>query len=260
MKYYTILILTSLFFAFGELKAQISSANSSSVDNYINNPRESDSLCIKELARAKKDEAKGKIVFCSPMGFGAMQLRYQNELEELCRQHNLIFEYELFSDVIIDGQTQGCYGSYMNNIISKRFGKNFKKNLEEQADSILIAHAVNDTIEYWNCDVRPHLPGQKEEYESTIVIPTSKELKSKLIAGKDGHYPFMDIDFIIEVSGQTSGYYCQYFYDADNSSNKNYFDQMWNEAMKELKKYPIWETGQLNGHKVRTRHNVRVYF
>lgn len=106
---------------------------------YTLKPADKDSMCIKDIERAKRDISKGKTVFCYPYGFGSHDLRQEKQLRELCIIKGLVFEYELFSDVIYDGQTQGCYGAYMDNAIASKFGTNFKQDLLKQADSILLA-------------------------------------------------------------------------------------------------------------------------
>jgi len=224
---------------------------------YIQKPADKDSMCIKDIEKAKEDVSNGKIVFCYPMGFGSHDLRQERQLRELCIKNNLVFEYELFSDVIYDGQTQGCYGAYMDKTIASKFGIDFKQKLLKQADSILLAK--NDTIVYYKCDKRPQIPG-KNDYETTLVAKLPEKLSKQLKADKEGDLPFMDIGFYIDKSGKASGYFLNYFMDADNKSNRKFKDELFKIGVEQLKEIKYWETGEVGGQKVNTENNVRVYF
>ncbi len=224
---------------------------------YIQKPKSDDSLCIDDIQKAKKDISKGKLVFCYPMGFGTHQFRSEKQLIQLCKKYNIVFDYEMHSDVITEGQTQGCYGAYMDKKIAEKFGHNFKKQLLNQADSILLAS--NDTIEYYLCDKRPHLPG-KNDYETNIDAKLDSKLKKQLKADEEGDLPFMDIGFYIDKNGIPSGYFLNYFNDKDILSNKKLEDKLFKESVELLKKYNYWETGQIKGQKVVTENNARIYF
>src|ERR1700751_4065183 len=165
------LLMTLFLFACGQNKNQDKQVSFIQPDNpenrlakYIEKPSDKDSMCIKEIERAKRDISKGRIVFCMPMGFGSFQLRQEEQIQQLCKKNNLVFEYETFSDVIISGQTQGCYGAYMDKVIQDKFGVGFKEKLLNKADGILLAS--NDTIVYYLCDKRPQIPG-RDDYEIT---------------------------------------------------------------------------------------------
>lgn len=250
MKYLLLSIMTIFILSCGH-------KSSSDKFQYILNPNDTDSLCIKDIQRAKSNVEKGKIVFCQPMGFGTHRLRSEKQLRELCEKYNLIFDYELFSDVYYDGQTQGCYGIYMDKVIADKFGNNFKKKLLAQADSILLAS--NDTVQYYLCDKRPQIPG-KDDYETTIVVKIPLKLHKQLKADNEGDLPFMDIGFYIDKSGNASGYFSNYFMDASNKWNQQFKEELFEIAVEQLKEIKHWETGIVNGQKVITENNVRAYF
>jgi len=86
---------------------------------YIEKPSKTDLECINDIEKAKSDISKGKIVFCMSFYFLSFEFRYEKQLRQLCEKYNLIFDYEVFSDVVILGQTQGCYGAYMGKNIVK---------------------------------------------------------------------------------------------------------------------------------------------
>lgn len=255
--------MTICLFACGQKNPKEKDASIISIDRpenqlekYIQKPATTDSMCIKDIEKAKNDITKGKVVFCHPMGFGSHNLRQENQLRELCKRHGLIFDYELFSDVIIEGQTQGCYGAYMDKIIAGKFGASFKQNLLEQADSILLE--ANDTIAYYKCDKRPQIPGRNDH--DRLFPNINENIKKKLKADNEGRFPFMDIGFYINKEGITSGYFINYFHDADSKSNQKFKAQLFELGVEELKKIKIWETGEVGGQKVNTENNVRVYY
>ena len=103
---------------------------------YVLNPDSNDSLCINNIKRAKEDISKGKIVFTQQVGFLFGHLRYEAELKLLCKEEGLYYEVDLITDVIFEGQTQGCYGYYMDNIIKEKYGDDFKSKLHKKADSL----------------------------------------------------------------------------------------------------------------------------
>lgn len=264
MRNITLLVLTIVLFACGEKNPKDKEVQNfqqdyseASLVDYIKNIDDQDSTCYQDIEKAKTDVTNGKIVFCIPTGFGSHDLRQEKQLRELCKKHGLIFDYELFSDVIFEGQTQGCYGAYMDNIIAHKFGVHFKQKLLKQADKMLLE--ANDTIVYYKCDKQPQLPG-KNDYELTLNVKLSEKFRKQIKADKNGDLPFMDIGFYIDKSGNPSGYFLNFFMDADHESNQKFEDELFELGVNKLKKIKQWETGIVNGQKVNTENNVRVYF
>lgn len=264
MRNITTLILTFLLFACGQKNPEDKKAEVVLIDRpenrlekYIQKPATTDSMCIIDIAKAKNDIANGKIVFGTPMGFGTHRLRQEKQLRELCKTYNLIFDYEMFGCVVYEGQTEGCYGAYMDKAIEDKYGKGFKEILLNKADSILLSN--NDTIAYYLCDKRPQIPG-KDDYETTLEATVPEKLSKQLKADKEGDLPFMDIGFYIDKSGNASGYFLNYFMDADSKSNQKFKDELFKVGVEQLKAIKHWETGIVSGQKVNTENNVRVYF
>lgn len=249
MKNITILFLTFFLFACG---------HQSSKDKFQKEliKSDNDSLCIKAIEKAKADLSNGRLVFCMPIGMGSSTLRQEKQIRQLCKKNNIVFQYEPASDVIRTGQTQGCYGAYMDKIIAEKFGINFKEKLLTQADSILLSS--NDTIEYFLCDKRPQILGKDEEL--TLEVKLNNKLSKQLKSDEEGKLPFMDINFYINKNGNPSGYFLYNFYNANNKSNEKFEDELFKAGVKSLKQYKHWEPGQVKGQKVITENNVRVYF
>lgn len=227
------------------------------LNTYVKHPYETDSLCMDDIKLAETDIAKGHIFFCHPYGFGSIDLPQEKYLETLCINNNMRFKKELISDVIFNNQTQGCYGAVMDNYIAINYDKDFKERLFHQADSILLAH--NDTVDYSSCEKRPQILG-KNDYETTFSIPLTPKLAKEVKMGKGNDMPFMDIGFYIDKSGLSSGFFLNYFMDADHLSNQKVKEELFNVAITEIKKVKKWEPGEYAGEKVNTEFNVRVFF
>lgn len=227
------------------------------LNTYVEHPDETDSLCLDDIKLATTDIAKGHIFFCHPYGFGSNDLPQEKYLETLCINNNMRFKKELISDVIFNAQTQGCYGAVMDNYIALNYGKDFKERLFHQADSILLAH--NDTVDYSSCEKRPQILG-KNDYETTFSIPLKPQLAKEVKMGKGNDMPFMDIGFYIDKSGLSSGFFLNFFMDADHQSNQKVKEELFNMAIAEIKKVKKWEPGEYAGEKVNTEFNVRVFF
>jgi hypothetical protein len=225
---------------------------------YVNHPRPTDSLCISEIQKAKKDIQNGKIVFTQSYGFGSRRLRYEEELRQLCKTRGLVFDFDMISCLIFEGQTQGCYGSYMDELIFSKFGSGFKEALHRQADSLFLANTItqNKIIQYWDCDEWPRSPNEIER--------TNDFMPDLLISGIDikdnqGMWPFFDVSFVIEKDSTISDFDVRNFV-AEREENEKYKDQLFALAVDSLKvKYPAWVPGTIKGVPVRTNTNVRIF-
>lgn len=164
--------------------------------------------------------------------------------------------------MISEGQTDYCYEIYMDNLLAQKFGTTFKKNLEDRADSLFLVRVINanDTVEYRDCDSRPHLPGYPEQEECVMTVNLDTVLSKKISSNMPGGSPFFDISFYIDTVGRASGYYTGSIHDGGNPKIEKYEQEIFNACIETLKYYQNWEPGRIRGRKVRTRNNVRVYF
>lgn len=228
---------------------------------YVNSPNPNDTLCISEIERAKIDIENGKIVFTQSAGFLFGDIRYETELRELCEQNELVFDFDLMGCVVFEGQTQGCYGDYMDKVIMDKYGIDFKDNLHKKADSLFLSRTQleNKLVKYWNCDERPRLPRETKRTSDHIPSITVDNPDIKEKKGNDGGWPFFDIGFIVERDSSTSGFYSSNFV-AQLEENEKYKSELYEMAVKHIKtKYPIWVPGKVGGFPVRTENNVRIF-
>ena len=229
---------------------------------YVMHPNPKDTLCRSEVVRAQKDVAKGKIVFSQPVGSLTGEIRYEEELQFLCKQYRMEYGHEVWSDCVSDNETQGCYGSYMDKVIIDKYGIGFKKKLVRQADSLFLVHVQfgEKVVKYWNCDERPKLPKESKRTDDLIISLVVSNLDIKKKEGEYGGWPFMDIGFVVELNGKLSTFYSGYFA-PQLTTNAKFKDQLCLLAVDYIKKhYPVWVPGKIKGIPVRTYNNVRVFF
>jgi len=258
-------LLTFIFLvACSQLKLSNKTANSSLPERigYVSHPNRNDKLCLSEIKRAKKDISKGKIVFCKKAGILFGGIRYESELKELCKQHGLVFDFDMISDVVFEGETQGCYGDYMDKIIIEKYRPGFKENLIKKADSLLLVRTTseNKTIQYWDCDERPRLPNETKRTSDELPDIRISDPDIKEAKGEFGGWPFFDLGFKVEKDSTITGFYVRY-YASQTDENKRFKDRLFTLAVDYLKKnYPVWVPGKIKGVPVRTNNNVRLYF
>lgn len=109
------------------------------------------------------------------------------------------------------------------------------------------------------CDKHPHLPG-KDNYETTLEVKLNENLGKQLKFDKEGDLQFVDIGFYIDKQGSPSGYFLNYFSDANQKSNQKFQTELFHTGVDLLKQYKHWETGEVREQKVITENNVRIYF
>jgi hypothetical protein len=229
---------------------------------YIDTPCPNDSTCKEDILKAKAEVQRGIIKFLMPMSLGTLDLRQEYQLRQLCDSNGLIFDYELFSCLSSSGQTNGCYGLYMDKIIAQKFGKDFKENLLKKADSIL--SESNKRI-YWRlCDTKPTIPGKDMWQSCELGAVIDKKLFEKLKSQKLGlgyvNWPTITIGFYIDKNGSPSGYFLSQFDEVNQKSNLEYKSQLYKIGLALVKQQNKWNPGQVCGRAVNTEMEVTVSF
>lgn len=260
-----LIIIAFILVACGVQKQKLSDTNIpppdrswQSLSQYVQHPDLKDTLCRQDIERAENDVKNGNIVLCVLSGgFGFQALRYQKQLFELCKQHNLGFRYELLGCVIVDGSTQGCYSTYMNHIIDEKYGLNFRDSIMSVADSML--SVSNDTVFYSKCDKKPFLP-DIDVYKDSFKIMLPEKLSKKIIPSRYGELPYMEIGLYVDTNGIPSGFFGDGFYDAENKNIPNLERELRKLGIDQVRKYTYWEPGRIKGRKVITEVSVKVYF
>ena len=225
---------------------------------YINNPKSSDKTCISDIEKAKTDIQNGKlsIVYTN---YEVANMRYQYFIEKLCNEYGLSFKIDFINDVIEENQTQGCYKSYMDKVITDSLGLNFKKNLENKADSLYLSALLKENHAEWyfRCDTKPKPILNKREYFETTLTLKDLDVKQN---PKGNVWPAIDIEFIIEPNGKITHTTSDNFM-PKISYNSKFKDTLYSIGIKYIKtNYPIWKPGKIRNRNVRTRNNVRLTF
>lgn len=229
--------------------------------DYLEHPDAIDTTCSGGLLRAEKDFADGKLAF-SLEGWGHRK-RYQEELEKLCTAKGLILHSFNFGCLRYTGQTLGCYEGFMDKKIMERYGKDFKCQLINKADSIFLAKTIinDDAVYSYYCDTGPILPNEFYGNSYWVLFKNGEpfELKKK----EDyAEVPNFQMKIVIGKNGTISR-----LSKSDREklpyAPPNYFwlkDEVVEQVFDFIKKeYPVWKPGQIKGVPVRTIFNMNIY-
>ncbi|RED92979.1 hypothetical protein C7460_1273 [Marinoscillum furvescens DSM 4134] len=239
--------------------------------NYIENPKPTDTVCLSDLARAKRDAEEGKIAMNDLLGLDQGNRRYSRQLKNLIEEQGLIFRPEGEYCVVYGGQTQGCYSLYMDRLIAEQFGADFKKRIHERADSLYFEEVRNDTIWHWYCDEEPELLPDHSVIEREIgggimflgiIIETDVQVPENKIESmfpSDKYPTFVDVDITIDKNGDVTKFEIDSLRRLE--SDKVLYDKLFPLAVGEIKKnYSRWKPGIIRGEPVNTTYEFRVYF
>ncbi|WP_273566293.1 hypothetical protein [Maribacter halichondriae] len=270
-KTFVILISLTIFISCVENKKQpVAEIEDSNLENeyvefdpikYVSNPEKTDTLCISEINRAKDEIKTNGIAFTQEVGFLYGHNRYEKELEALCKQNGLNYEIDLIGCVVFEGQTQGCYGAYMDKVLADKYGLDFKQQMHKKADSLFLQNVIknNLAVYYGDCDERPKLPSEKNRNSDYIPNVKVENLEIEEDKSEYGGWPFFDVGFTVERDSTINSFYINYFFEG-LESNKKYKNELFELAKNHLKKnYPTWVPGIVNGTQVRTDNNVRIH-
>ena len=226
---------------------------------YVANPEPNDEWCISDIKKAKADIEKNGVVFTQAVGFLFGYERYEDELIKLCEEKGLKYKTDLIGCVVVEGQTQGCYGAYMDKVLIDKYGKDFKKEMHKKADSLFLVNAIkkNIAVDYYDCDEPPKLPNRYNRYGIPNLTVTTIDIQKD--KSEFGSWPFFDVGFIVERDSTISNIHIN-SYVAGLESNEKYKEQLFELVTENIRtKYPNWVPGIINGVQVRTDNNVRVY-
>ena len=226
---------------------------------YVANPESTDELCISDINKAKTDINENGIAFTQAAGFLFGHIRYENELKKLCKEKGLNYNVNLLSCVQMEGLTQGCYGAYMDMMLIKKYGEDFKKDMHRKADSLFLENVIQNNIAvyYGDCDERPVIADRSNRDGVPPLNVTDIEIKED--KSEFGGWPFFDVGFIVEKDSTISTVYMNSWV-AQSKSNEKYKNPLFKKVKEYLiTKYPNWSPGSINGVSVRTKSNVRIY-
>ena len=251
MKLQKILLILSLF---------LYSCGGSNKSQFDNIPA-SDTTCIKEVQSAKKDFAQGKLVYCHYAGsLLYVSLRSENEMIELLNKYNISYKNEITSDLVYEGQTQGCYCEFMREKITKKHGQNFIDSLLNVSDSLFVSKNLLDTFYYAECDTYPRYPNGNHNTEFIDELQSAfyekiKDMKGYVKIKNDRENAFVNVGFVVNKEGKVSDIsFLFVFYNEEDEKYKAYFESQIKQLIEETK----WEPATIRKQKVISDMNVRI--
>jgi len=217
---------------------------------------DTDITCQKELKLAKKDFAKGRLVYCHDIFNNS--LRCEKELEELLSNYNIDYAHVMSSDCIIVGETQLCYSKFMREKIAEKYGNNFMDSLMNIADSLFVFQNLSDTFYYAECDTWVRYPGDyPHDSESSEELQSAFDKIAKYPKGYiRGEMAFVNVSFIVNKEGKASITYWWFLFDnKQNEKYKEYFKPQIIPLIENTK----WQPATIRGQKVISDMVKRIY-
>lgn len=226
----------------------------------FDNVSKTDTTCLKELELAKADIKNGKLVYCHNAGSMLYkELRSEKYMISLLKKYNIDYKNIMTSDVIYKGQTQNCYGDYMEEQIKNKYGILFLDSLLAISDS-LCAFSNLDTLHYSQCDTWPRYPGEnldeefskkiQESFNGFVIYPKGYIKKENQEISS-----FVDVSFVVDKTGKTADISFWFMFDhKENQKYKKHFE----EIIKPLILNPIWQPATVRKQKVTSDMNIRI--
>lgn len=224
-----------------------------------------DTTCLKAVKKAKTDVQKGKLTFCHFAGNMLYEpLRSGNEMDSLLNNFGISYKEEMTSDVIFEGQTQGCYCDFMKEQIDNKFGKTFIDSLLNVSDSLYVQNNINDTFYYANCDTRPNYPTDTDMHpdEFSEIFQKDFEKSIKYPAGyiKRPNYDssaFVDVHLYVDKSGNAiiTGYWFLF----DMKTNHKY-EKHFEREIQKIMRNKGWTPATIRNQKVNSDMVIRLGF
>ncbi len=231
-----------------------------------------DIFCSLEHKRAVKDIKASRLNFIET---GLMEPRYKKYMPWLCKHYHLTYFY-LPEDRLGYGgfNPMRCYIAAIDSALKIKLGDSVKIKLAKSADSCFWSHIATDTIDEKYCNVPAAVPDESI-YKNLngeffhIKCDTLLYAKFKKLSSQQAN-PYMLANVLIEADGTVTGYRLKTFmsegalYYDDTLKYSWVYDgcgkELWQLALKYLKKYPKWKPARIGNTYVRTWHNFEVVF
>ena len=224
-----------IFFA-GLLTITFGACTNSNTRSKFDNISSTDTTCIKAVRRAKEDISKGELSFCYHAGSLLYEpLRCEKEMDSLLTLIGIGYKNIITSDVIYEGQTQGCYGDYMNEVILQKFGNNFIDSITYKADSIFVSKNSDKIFDYHDCDTDPKFPGDSNDDNRNFNPGLQKAFDNK-VTYPEGYIKktpndklgFVNLSLLVDKKGKASIQQFSFVFDNDkNLQFQQYFKNIY---------------------------------
>lgn len=200
-----------------------------------------DTTCLSELKKARRDVQKGKLVYVSAFD-GSFQ-RYDDELKELLDKQHIIYEP-------IGENCTGynlCYGHYMDSVIIKRYGSRFLDSMRREADQLYLSSWATKTYSSFGVDMEPdYCPMQPEAYIlSKLQLPKSWDEEP---IKNERQYIMLNV--LVDSTGSVASIS---FDTASNlkKSNRKHRSYFKKEVTRIIHSMGQWQPATVNNHRVK---------
>ena len=220
----------------------------------------SDTTCLKDLDKAKKDIAAGHLVYCHPI---INRLRCEKEMRLLLLKFGISFKPEFPNCIVVKGQTKYCYCDYMDEQIKIKYGNNFLDSMLNIADSLYVFRNLLDTFYYADCDTWPHYPGERRgnnefsgylqaDFNNIVKYPEDYTMKENRDTAA-----FVDIEFIVNKEGKASDLSYDFVFNyEENKKYEPYFESVIGPLINNIK----WASAVIRNQKVNSSMILRIEF
>lgn len=236
-------------------------ATESSFDNIL----KTDTVCIKELIKAKKDLSESKMFYCDY----AFLPRHESEMTALLKQFNIHYKFSVTSDVIVTGHTNDCYCDYMREQIDSKFGKKFIDSLLYISDSTYISKNLDRTYEYSEWDIPPIFPGDNEPdvtnhsglqkvFEKQFIYPKNYRFKSS-----DTSFAMVKVFVDIDNKGIAKVDSCWFHFWDHKTKEEDFNKSVWpalEKTFRSIIEQTHWTPAKIKSFDVKSKNEIFVYF
>jgi len=214
-----------------------------------------DSICIKEIERAKEDIENGIFEY-SIHDFGRKYI-HQQEIRELLNSKNI--KYSPLGENCTD--ELNCYGYHMDSVIRTKYGDDFIDSIliesKKLSDSkwktkIYNSREVDSIAYYLNSDSENTID---DFIKSKIHLPDGWKRSGDVVYIRQDIFLELIIDnkgkpFLLENKAELNL----------KKENKKFSRQILNQIINSVRSMKPWIPAKLNGHKVKTEQLLYINF
>ncbi|HET6227229.1 MAG TPA: hypothetical protein VFF27_13180 [Bacteroidia bacterium] len=226
-----------------------------------------DKECKAEVEMAKKKLEDGKLIFCD---YGYSSLDENGvELAKLLKTYDIQYEHGVVSDVVVEGQTTGCYGDYLLEQIEFKYGKKFIDSLENVADSIYISKNKDKLFDYTQWSKPPLFPGDKRPdptnhdglqaaFEKSVIYPGDYEYKTQ-----KNSMAMVKVDLDVDATGKAKAKIAEFIFFNPKTQKDNFnasARELFGKTIISLIEQTKWIPAMIKTFPVKSKSEIFVYF
>jgi hypothetical protein len=226
-----------------------------------------DKLCREEVEMAKQKLEDGKLIFCD---YRLLSLDENGgELTKLLKKYDIQYEHSAASDILVEGQTNDCYGDYLLEQIEFKYGKKFIDSLKNVADSIYVSKNRHKVYDYTNWTKPPFFPGDKRPdptnheglqtaFDKLMVYPADYEYKTE-----KNSMAMAKIDLAVDASGSAKAKIAEFIFFNPKTQTDNFninVRESFGKTIVSLIEQAKWVPAMIKTFPVKSKSEIFVYF